>query len=82
MGEEDANEIQLDSDLFMSPLRTLAVESMELANELLDVGMPDALVAQILSHMLSDAVLYRTEYESDDDEDEDDEDDLPDERDF
>lgn len=67
------SEIDVDSEDFSTPLQNMLVEAHEIHEELLAVGFSSAMVAQILAHMLSDAILNRNPI-SDEDEDEDDED--------
>lgn len=72
MDEEANNEIQLEAQGFLSPLRVMATESHEIYLELKAVGFPDPMIAQILAHMVSEAVFYRSEYDSDEEDDDDD----------
>lgn len=53
----------------VSPLRSLVVETHEVYQELLDVGFPSAVSAQIVAGMLSLALAMRGD-EDDEDEDE------------
>jgi hypothetical protein len=72
MSEDEAAETQLDAELFISPLKTVASEVHEIYLELEAAGFPEPMLAQILAHMLSDALLYREEYMGEDADDEDD----------
>lgn len=82
MDEEAANEVQIGSgEGYISPLGTMAVETHELYLELQKAGFPDAIIAQILANMLTEAIYYGGEYGvavivDDDDDLDDDEDDL------
>lgn len=82
MDDDAANEVQINSgEGYISPLGTMAVETHELYLELKKAGFPDAMIAQILANMLTDAVYYGGEYEvavivDDDDDLDDDEDGL------
>lgn len=82
MDDDAANEVQIGSgEGYISPLGTMAVETHELYLELQKAGFPDAMIAQILANMLTDAVYYGGGYEvavvvDDDDDFDDDEDGL------
>lgn len=72
MNEDAVQPVDLDPELNSTPLHVLAIEMTELSEELLSCGMPSMLVAQIISNMLSDAILYRIEFVEEDEEDEED----------
>jgi len=82
--EGTANEVHLEEG-YISPLSVMAIEAHELAEELKVAGFPDRMVAQIIAHMLADAVLYRddtfeivtVDYDDEDEEDEDDDEGYP-----
>lgn len=82
MDDEAANEVQINSgEGYISPLGAMVVETHELYLELQKAGFPEAMIAQILANMLTEAVFYGGEYEvavivDDDDDLDDDEDDL------
>lgn len=74
------DETDLNPDVFTSPLTDMVVEIHEVYVELVDAGFPDAMIAQIISNMLSEAIMFRPGKDDEDDEDED-EGDLEDEHD-
>lgn len=82
MNEDGANDIQITQDDSVTPLQALLVEVHEISEGLSVAGFTDTMIAQIVAHMLSDAVMYRLGFgesdDEDDDDDEYDEDDLTD----
>lgn len=70
---ENESESQITGELYTSPLRSLALETHEIYLELLAAGFPERVVSMIMAQIISDAVLYRTEFDGDE-EDEDEED--------
>ena len=83
-GEEVVKE-QKDLDMgrdYVSPLHTMLTEIHEVYQELLLVGFPKSIAAQIVAHMIQDAMMYRSVEEDDDDMDLEDESDEDDDRRF
>lgn len=66
--QENPDELSAIADE-ISPLRGLIVETHEVYQELMSVGFPSVVAAQIVANMLAVAMAVR----SDEDEDEDDE---------
>lgn len=62
----------------VSPLKAMLIELHEVYEELVSIGFSEKAATQIVAHMVSDAILYRSGYDYDveieDDMDEDDED--------
>lgn len=72
MSEDGSNEVSLDAEDFLSPLKMVALEAHEVYLELKDAGFPEKMMQGIIAHMLSDAILYHAEFEiveTEDDED-------------
>lgn len=70
---EPSAEVQIDADLFTSPLRSVALEIHEIYEELQAVGFPERALVQIVAHIVSDTVLYKDDYIVDEDDEDDDE---------
>jgi hypothetical protein len=66
---EEPVEVQAEPELYTSPLREMAVELHEIYTEFEAVGFPEKMLAHIIAHMASDALLYRSDYEDIDEED-------------
>lgn len=75
------DETDLNPDIYTSPLTDMVVEIHEVYVELVDAGFPDSMIAQIISNMLSEAIMYRPGKDDEDEDEDDDEDDLEDEHD-
>ena len=49
----------------VSPLKAMLIELHEIYEELVSIGFSEKAATQIVAHMVSDAVLYRSGYEFD-----------------
>lgn len=70
MTESDPQQPPVSGVDDISPLRALVFEFHEVYEELLYAGFTQQEAARILSHMLTEAVLYRSVYEEDEEDDE------------
>lgn len=64
MSDEESVESMLAAEGFVSPLRSLAIESHEVFTELMAVGFPHHVASAIISQIISDSLLYKAEYDS------------------